>query len=68
MTAVPCEAAETAVIARPAFSNVSFASRARLLPPEFWSTVALSSTMSATALTVIDAVAAALSSAPSKAV
>ena len=66
--AVPCEAAVTEVIARPAFSNVSFASRLRLFAPEFSFTVTLSFVMSATALMLIDAIAAALFTVPSLAV
>ncbi len=46
---VPCVALLTAVIERPAFSNVSLASRFRVLLPESSFTVTLSPTMSATA-------------------
>ena len=49
---VPWVAAPTAVIARPGFSNVSLASRFRLLVPESSATVTLSLTMSATGVTV----------------
>ena len=57
MATVPCAAAPTAVIARPAFSKLSLPRRARALALESSATVAASFAISATADTVMFAVA-----------